>query len=43
MGGNAGNKGATILRFEIDDTSVVLCNSHLESGESKNYERINQW
>jgi hypothetical protein len=32
MGGNTGNKGAVILWFELDDTSVVLANSHLESG-----------
>lgn len=32
LGGNAGNKGAVVLRFELDDTSIVLANGHLESG-----------
>jgi len=32
MGGNTGNKGAVVLRFELDDTSIVLANAHLESG-----------
>jgi hypothetical protein len=40
MGGSAGNKGATVMRFEIDDTSVAIANAHLESGQSKIEERV---
>lgn len=40
LGGKAGNKGGTALRFELDDTSVVFCNCHLQSGQSKTFERL---
>jgi phosphatidylinositol-bisphosphatase len=42
LGGNAGNKGGTALWFELDDTSLVFCNCHLESGQSKTYEWLDQ-
>lgn len=42
LGGNTGNKGAVVLWFELDNTSIVLANAHLESGQSKVYERIEQ-
>ena len=32
MGGNAGNKGAVVLRLSIDDTSLMFINCHLQSG-----------
>ena len=32
LGGNTGNKGAVVLWFELDNTSIVLANAHLESG-----------
>lgn len=32
MGGSAGNKGGTVLRFDLDDSPVAICNAHLESG-----------
>jgi hypothetical protein len=35
MGGSAGNKGAVIVRFKLDDTSIALVNCHLQSGNNK--------
>ena len=35
VGGSAGNKGAVIVRFNLDDTSVMLMNCHLMSGKKK--------
>jgi len=35
MAGTMGNKGASIIRFCVDDSSFVFINSHLESGENK--------
>ncbi|SPN98963.1 related to phosphatidylinositol phosphate phosphatase [Cephalotrichum gorgonifer] len=34
MGGLHGNKGAVIIRFTIDDTSVCLVNCHLAAGQA---------
>lgn len=36
-----GNKGAIIIRFRIDDSSLCFINCHLEAGHKKNNERIN--
>ena len=33
LGGNLGNKGSVLLRFNLDDTSVIIANAHLESGQ----------
>jgi hypothetical protein len=33
--GNLGNKGATLIRFKFDDTSMCFVNCHLESGMSQ--------
>lgn len=30
--GKAGNKGSVLIRFDLDDTSIVMANCHLESG-----------
>jgi hypothetical protein len=35
LGGSSGNKGAVLVRFNIDDTSVMLMNCHLMSGKNK--------
>lgn len=35
FGGNMGNKGATLVRFNFDDTSMCFANCHLESGMSE--------
>ncbi|PWN44364.1 DNase I-like protein [Ceraceosorus guamensis] len=35
FGGRAGNKGATITRFVLDDTSIAFANCHLAAGQSK--------
>ena len=43
MGGSAGNKGGTVLRFDLDDSPVAICNAHLESGQNKVEERIEQF
>lgn len=34
-GGSTGNKGAVIVRFKLDDTSVMFVNCHLMSGKKK--------
>lgn len=31
--GKAGNKGSVLIWFELDDTSIVMSNCHLESGQ----------
>ena len=38
--GYAANKGAVSLRFNFDDTSFMLMNCHLTSGQSKIKQRI---
>ena len=38
-----GNKGAAIIRFNLDDTSLFFANCHLESGHSKLKERVAQF
>ena len=35
--GQIGNKGATLIRFNIEDTSFCFINCHLESGHSKEH------
>ncbi len=39
--GKVGNKGATILKLDIDDTSIAFLNCHLEAGPKNNKSRIN--
>lgn len=36
-----GNKGAIIIRFHLDDTSLCFINCHLEAGHKKMNERVN--
>ena len=36
-----GNKGAIIIRFRLDDTSLCFINCHLEAGHKKMNERVN--
>lgn len=33
--GKMGNKGATLIRFLLDDTSFVFINCHLDSGANR--------
>ncbi len=42
MGGGTGNKGAVILRFKLDDTSIMLMNCHLMSGKKKGMKRTEE-
>eukprot|EP01016_Furgasonia_blochmanni_P042778 TRINITY_DN5705_c0_g1_i13.p1 TRINITY_DN5705_c0_g1~~TRINITY_DN5705_c0_g1_i13.p1 ORF type:complete len:510 (-),score=81.94 TRINITY_DN5705_c0_g1_i13:289-1818(-) len=42
VGGNLGNKGALILRFNVDNTSVAFINCHLEAGAKKLNDRLQQ-
>jgi hypothetical protein len=35
LGGSSGNKGAVLVRFNLDNTSVMLMNCHLMSGKNK--------
>ncbi|RDL36447.1 uncharacterized protein BP5553_05799 [Venustampulla echinocandica] len=39
MGGLHGNKGALVLRFLLDDTSLCLINCHLAAGQSQTKDR----
>ncbi|WEW56237.1 hypothetical protein PRK78_001676 [Emydomyces testavorans] len=41
MGGLHGNKGALILRFVLDDTSICFVNCHLAAGQSQTAHRNN--
>ena len=38
--GYAANKGAVSLRFNFDDSSFMLMNSHLTSGQNKVKQRL---
>ncbi len=40
--GSSGNKGAVIVRFNLDDTSVMLMNCHLMSGKNKGSQRTEE-
>jgi len=42
FGGNAGNKGAVALRFDLDDTSLMFINCHLMSGRRKGARRLEE-
>lgn len=42
MGGGAGNKGAVIVRFKLDDTNIMLVNCHLMSGKKKGNKRAEE-
>lgn len=41
MGGLHGNKGALVVRFMVDDTSLCLVNCHLAAGQSQAAHRHN--
>ena len=40
--GSTGNKGAVIVRFKLDDTSILLMNCHLMSGKNKGLKRTEE-
>lgn len=42
LGGSAGNKGAVIVRFRLDDTNIMLMNCHLMSGKNKGSKRTDE-
>jgi hypothetical protein len=42
LGGSGGNKGAVIVRFKLDDTSIMLMNCHLMSGKNKGNKRTEE-
>ncbi|KJZ80422.1 hypothetical protein HIM_00272 [Hirsutella minnesotensis 3608] len=41
MGGLHGNKGAVVVRFQVDDTSLCFINCHLAAGQSQSSSRHN--
>ncbi|PFH61386.1 hypothetical protein XA68_17498 [Ophiocordyceps unilateralis] len=41
MGGLHGNKGAVVVRFQVDDTSLCFLNCHLAAGQSQSSSRHN--
>lgn len=42
LGGSSGNKGAVIVRFKLDDTTIALINCHLMSGKNKGSKRTDE-
>ena len=42
LGGSSGNKGSVIVRFKVDDTSILLMNCHLMSGKNKGSKRTDE-
>jgi phosphatidylinositol-bisphosphatase len=40
IAGTVGNKGATIIKFNHDDTSLVFINCHLEAGQTNAQDRL---
>lgn len=40
LGGKLGNKGGVVIRFTVDDSNIVLINSHLESGLKNSLDRL---
>lgn len=42
LGGSAGNKGAVIVRFKLDDTNMMFLNCHLMSGKGKGSKRTDE-
>ena len=42
LGGSAGNKGAVVVRFKLDDTNIMLMNCHLMSGKKKGSKRTDE-
>lgn len=42
LGGSSGNKGAVIVRFKLDDTTVALVNCHLMCGKNKGSKRTDE-
>lgn len=42
LGGSSGNKGSVIVRFNLDDTSIMLMNCHLMSGKGKGSKRTDE-
>lgn len=38
--GHVGNKGACLIRFQIYDTEISVCDCHLEAGNKKLKRRI---
>jgi hypothetical protein len=43
FGEKARNKGECIVRFNLDDSSIIVTNAHLESGQKQLYERLFQF
>jgi hypothetical protein len=42
LGGSSGNKGAVIVRFKLDDTTIALVNCHLMCGKNKGSKRTDE-
>lgn len=40
FGGNMGNKGSVIIRFDMHLTPIIIWWSHLESGQSNSESRV---
>ncbi len=40
LGGNSGNKGATLIKLFVDDSSFCFINCHIEAGNKSNNTRL---
>lgn len=40
LGGNLGNKGATLIKLFVDDSSFCFINTHIEAGSKSNNTRL---
>lgn len=40
LAGTVGNKGAVVIKFNVDDTSLVFINVHMEAGGKATKERL---
>ena len=43
IAGKIGNKGATIVRFNLDNSSIAIVCAHLESGQKRVNDRVTQF
>ena len=43
IAGKIGNKGATIVRFNLDNSSIAIVCAHLESGQKRVHDRVSQF
>ena len=40
LAGTLGNKGAVVMKFNVDDSSLCFINCHMEAGDKQNSARL---